>query len=143
VLERSIVFKSLGAVAIAATVASQVTQTRERRAARSDVRSKIAAVERLRWNSTSNSEFHQAIGELESAAIVAGLPPRPVHRYVEAVKLAAVMSRVAAGGGDEPTSKLSDECHVAMWDALHVLSRHLWHPLLGRLRWGSLRRRSS
>lgn len=125
---------SLGAALIVAVVAPQVTHATERRAARGNVRERLADVEALRWDDEPYVDFRKAIAAFEAAAIIAGVPRAVVRSYVKAAEAARQASQTYPEGPDgEPiTILLDDEVDARVHAELDRVSQVLWHPVLGR-----------
>lgn len=127
---------SLVAAVIGGVIAPQITQARERRAARALVRERVADVESLRWLEYPYPEYRRALAALEAAALIARVPRIAVRRYVQAAYAARSAMREAPGAGPngEDASYLPEgpeaRAHAA---ALDQLSASLWHPWLVRL----------
>ncbi|MPZ65666.1 MAG: hypothetical protein GEU83_09180 [Pseudonocardiaceae bacterium] len=120
---------------IAATIAPQFTQAAERRAARGQVRERLAEVEALRWEDESYLDFRKAVAALEAAAIIARVPRAAVRSYLKTAEAARQTSETYPEGPDgEPITLLADEeLADRVQDELERVSQVLWHPMLGRL----------
>ena len=129
------VLSALSAAVIGGVIAPQITQAKERRAARADVLNKVRHLERLRWGSNDARDFRQAIAAFEYAAIIARLPRSIVTTYVGAAERARSNSdRFIDEDGKEDWA-ISIWAADAVRDALDKLSLMIWHPLLWRPRW--------
>jgi hypothetical protein len=120
----------LGTV-VGAAVVSWLGQGRERRAARADVREKVAEVEALRWADEPYQDFRRAVAALEAAAIVARVPRPPIRRYVhaaEAARGASVVMDDVGPNGEAGGVLLDHEKKNDVDVALEGLSFALWHP---------------
>lgn len=128
---------SLVAALIGGVIAPQITQSKERRAARAVVRERIADVESLRWLEYPYTDFKRALAALEAAALVARVPRTAVQRYVRASEAARGAMKEAPGAGphgEDASYLLSDAPEaLAPASALEELSAALWHPWLVRL----------
>jgi hypothetical protein len=127
------VLSALAAAVIGGVIAPQITQTRERRAARAAVLEKVPEVETLWFGDKSRREFRQTLAALEASAIIAGMPRELVRPYIAAAERARKSS-----------SQMTDE-YGTFWIvetrytdpakvALEHLSRAAWHPHLTQ--WG-------
>lgn len=129
------VITSLIAAVIGGIVAPQVSQAKDRRAARAAVREKVADVDALRWNDESYIEYRRAVAVFESAAILARVPRHIVLGFLRAVDDAREASETIPKGPDgEPVSVLMDQQKdEAVRRAMEQLSFSLWHPWVTRL----------
>ncbi|MEU6779327.1 hypothetical protein ABZ912_08980 [Nonomuraea angiospora] len=127
---------TLAAAVIGGVIAPQITQLKERRAARALVRERVADVESLRWLEYPYSEYKRALAALEAAALIAGVPRIAVQRYVKATDATRGVMREASGAGPdgEDSSYLVEGPETRAYaEALDQLSATLWHPWLVRL----------
>lgn len=127
------VLTSLTAAVIGGVIAPQITQARERRAARAAVLEKITDAEALWLGDESYQDFRRAITALEAAAIVGGLPRVLVLRYILAARLARQNSSYEPVGVQGESlwiidSRYTDQARVA----LRYLSLAVWHPHITR-----------
>ncbi|WP_146147490.1 hypothetical protein [Prauserella shujinwangii] len=127
---------SLAAALIGGVIAPQVTQTKDRRAARAAVREKIDEVDALRWEDQPYLEFRRAIASFEAAAILARVPRSAARRFAEAATEARQESQHFPEGPDgEPITILLDDAkEEAVLAAVSELSLRLWHPWLAKIR---------
>ncbi|SFG72483.1 hypothetical protein [Amycolatopsis regifaucium] len=129
------VLTSLIAALIGGAVSPQVTQAKDRRAARAAVREKVAEVDALGWHDEPYPDFRRAVAALEAAAILAGVPRSKVLRFTQAVIEARNSSETYDEGPDgEPLTVRGTAEEEAMRGAIEDLSRSLWHPWLEKLR---------
>jgi choline dehydrogenase-like flavoprotein len=125
---------TLCAAVIGGIIAPQITQARERRAARADVLTKVNAAEALRWGGENYQEFMRALAALESAAVIARVPRSTIRTYAKAAK-AARDSSVEVDMGDYMGWVVDPAGDAAVETALETLSQAIWHPWLScRLR---------
>ncbi|TDE26424.1 hypothetical protein E1295_44330 [Nonomuraea mesophila] len=130
------VLSTLAAAVIGGVIAPQITQARERRAARALVRERIADVESLRWLEDPYLEYKRALAALEAAALIARVPRDVVQRYMQAADAARSVMEEAPGAGPngEDVSFMPDGPEtLAHAKSLDQLSAALWHPWLARL----------
>jgi hypothetical protein len=122
---------TLFAAVIGGVIAPQITQARERRAARADVLTKVSQVEELRWGGEDYQEFTRSLAALESAAIMARVPRRIVRAYAKVAK-AARDSSIHVDRGDYMEWVPDPAEDAGAERALEALSQAIWHPWLSR-----------
>jgi hypothetical protein len=116
------------------------TQARERRAARTEVRTKLQLAEQLARHADSAEDREQlvvALDHLEGAALTAALPHYLIRFYREMRLLVYETGGIAAPGGTyDPRSARVISIRLANSTAALVV-RAIWHPWLSGLtrRW--------
>jgi len=129
------ILSALGASVVGGVIAPQITNAKDRRAARAAVIEKARDVEVLRWGHDRHEEFAAATIALEAAAVIARVPRDLVTSYVEAARNARQQSyRVDYGDRGGWGWGVDGEYGRPVELALERISRFIWHPWLSRLR---------
>lgn len=135
---------ALGALGIGSLMGQYLTQGRERRTVRTDVLAALEACESARWSRAGDTDevaavMTTAVRKLESAAVVSGLPAKPVDQYIvlawaarwtsyDDVVMCQMEGRDEEFAGGIPTN-LADVVSAAARD----VARLVWSPWRGRL----------
>jgi hypothetical protein len=129
------VIMSLAAAVLGGVIAPQLSQTKDRRAARAAVRERIAEVDALRWDDEPYLEFRRALAAFEASAILARVPRGRAVQLVHAAEEVRKASQTYPDGPDgEPITVVVDHEKDEAWThAIEELGRTLWHPWLARI----------
>jgi hypothetical protein len=115
-----------------------LTHAREKRAARSVVRQRLAEVERRRWARSSGdaerSELEAAVVAFEAEAVTAGLPRSVVRVYAVLAGVAFDSTQITYGMYSEPglpdMGWLSDDLDAVVVAARDLVVDAIWRPAL-------------
>lgn len=137
----------IGALGIGSFAGQYLIGSQQRRQLRSDVLRYLAITERTRWAGASSSDssfqqFKDSIRELETAAIIARVPRRPLRLYIQLATAARLMSDddVEQKDGQEEAGGINTVLGRSVrWSAAQ-LSRLMWSPWLAR---AGMKRRAS
>jgi hypothetical protein len=143
-----LVVSVLGALGIASIVSQWFSSGKDRRAARAAVLSHLGAVEAGRWANLDDDLGEQyvrlraAIRELETAALIARVPRRPVVLYAQLALAAFWHTRGELEKYEEPeASSLPTEYSNIVHSAAELVSRAAWSSPATRWVWLRWRQR--
>jgi hypothetical protein len=125
----TLVITTLGAGAAGAVITTYGAQSRDRRAARAEVRAQLLRAEKAARNPDAPiDELYAAIGNLNRAAFVAATPRRIIELYAHATVTARLVSLAVQRRG--PDAGHYDIASAAAYAAGDLLVNVLWHPWL-------------
>lgn len=120
---------ALGGAVVTSIVSPLVTQRVDRRQHRAAVLRGVAAVERARWGDAAWDDFGRAVGDLRSAALVAGANRELTERYLTFAQVARRASAEAIDlRGDPDTAGIPRPLADLVRLAAVRFVDHLWHP---------------
>jgi hypothetical protein len=127
---------ALGGALASSVLGPLISQRRERRDVRADVLRAFGAVERTRWAPRERDEFREAVIDLRSSALVAGVDRRVAEAYLQLAQVARRMSENAweQYPDEEFGGAISSLLGNVIRDAAEMLSEVVWHPHRTRLR---------
>lgn len=111
----------IGALGIGSFAGQYLIGSQQRRQLRSEVLRHLASTERTRWAGALSSDpsfqqFKDSIRELETAAIIARVPRRPLRLYIQLATAARLMTALSR----------------CVRSSAAQLSRLMWSPWLAR-----------
>ncbi|OZD06445.1 hypothetical protein CH275_09485 [Rhodococcus sp. 06-235-1A] len=129
----------IGALGIGSFAGQYLIGSQQRRQLRSEVLRHLANTERTRWAGALSSDpsfqqFKDSIRELETAAIIARVPRRPLRLYIQLATAARLMSDddVEEKDGQEEAGGISTALSRCVRSSAAQLSRLMWSPWLAR-----------
>jgi hypothetical protein len=128
----SLVGGALGGAALQSVLDPLLGQRHLRRDLRANVVRAVARVEERRWATARQESFGEAVIELRTAALVAGLQREPMEAYVEIASGArALAERTAIRHDNEPALRgglIPTEMGDLAQHAATLLVSIAWHP---------------
>jgi hypothetical protein len=131
------ILASLASGAVGSILATYATQTRERRQARVQVRDAIRQVQELSYKVPTYGQLAAALDDLETSAMLAGLPRMLVSLNREALTInRSLIERVAEGGSPQGSAFTGSGVDIRFavdhisGETLQLLIGATWHPIL-------------
>lgn len=128
-----------GALGIGSFAGQYLIGSQQRRQLRSEVLRHLASTERTRWAGSSSADpsfqhFKDSVRELETAAIIARVPRRPLRLYIQLATAARLMSDddVEQKDGQEEAGGINTALGRCVRVSAAQLSRLMWSPWLAR-----------
>ena len=133
----TIILTALGSSVLGSIITTYGTQTRERRQARAQAREAIRQVQDLTFPVPTHEQLSAALGNLETNAMLAGLPKKLTGLNREALYIRRDFLARAAEPGPSSGSVLANpdtdmefaSDHIAA-ETLQLLVDTTWHPIL-------------
>jgi hypothetical protein len=143
-----LVVSVLGALGIASIISQWFAAGKDRRSARAAVLTELAAVEAARWarvreeEAAEHTKFQEAIRQLQTAALIARVPRRPVVLYAQLAMVSLWYTRAQVDKYGEPeASFLPDDFAFVVRETAEMISRAAWTSPATRWIWLPLRQR--
>ncbi|OZD77250.1 hypothetical protein CH260_08440 [Rhodococcus sp. 05-2256-B2] len=131
----------IGALGIGSFAGQYLIGSQQRRQLRSEVLRRLASTERNRWagvstSDTSFEQFKDSVRELETAAIIARVPRRPLALYIQLATAARLLSDtdVEEKDGYDEAGAINTAMSRYVRAAAEQLSHLMWSPWIARTR---------
>lgn len=130
----------IGALGIGSFAGQYLIGSQQRRQLRSEVLRHIAITERTRWAGASSTDpsfqaFKESVRELETAAIIARVPRRPLTLYIQLATAARLLSDddLELMDGEDGAGGISSEFSRSVRNSAAQVIRLMWSPWLARI----------